>query len=118
MVGIAAISISNASSQPTSTTPANESATTQASGSTLQVDASKLRSTGQAQAAWSVTGTSDYVALGGEFPTANGVAQQGLVRYAVSGKAPNKRGPVRPPNPTSPTASTGSGSTVVRVGLS
>ncbi len=49
--------------------------------------------TGQYQAAWSITGNSNYVALGGEFPTANGVAQQGLVRYAVRALAPNQRGP-------------------------
>ena len=34
--------------------------------------------TGQSQAAWTVDGNSDYVVLGGEFPTVNGVAQQGL----------------------------------------
>jgi hypothetical protein len=49
--------------------------------------------TGQSQAAWSVTGDSSYVALGGEFPTVNGVAQQGLVRFAVRALAPNRRGP-------------------------
>ena len=49
--------------------------------------------TGQAQAGWSVTGTSDYVVFGGEFPRVNGVAQQGLVRYAVPALAPNKVGP-------------------------
>ncbi len=49
--------------------------------------------TGQSQAAWTVTGNDDYVLLGGEFPKVNGVAQQGLVRFAVAAKAPNKRGP-------------------------
>ena len=49
--------------------------------------------TGQSQAAWSVTGNGQYVVLGGEFPTVNGVAQQGLVRFAVSTIAPNKQGP-------------------------
>ena len=49
--------------------------------------------TGQAQAGWSVTGTSKYVAFGGEFPRVNGVAQQGLVRFAVPSIAPNKIGP-------------------------
>ena len=34
------------------------------------------------QAAWSITGNGDYLVLGGEFPTVNGVAQQGLVRFA------------------------------------
>ncbi len=29
-----------------------------------------------------MTGNSDYVVLGGEFPTVNNVAQQGLVRFA------------------------------------
>jgi trimeric autotransporter adhesin len=50
--------------------------------------------TGQNQAAWSVTGNSNYIALGGEFPSVNGVAQQDLVRFAISSIAPNKMGPV------------------------
>ena len=48
--------------------------------------------TGKSQAAWSVTGNADYVVLGGEFPTVNGVAQQGLARFAVKPVAPGKRG--------------------------
>lgn len=50
--------------------------------------------TGQSQAAWTVTGNDDYVVMGGEFPSVNGTSQQGLVRFATSAKAPNKRGPV------------------------
>jgi len=49
--------------------------------------------TGQTQAAWSISGNSDYLVLGGEFPSVNGVAQQGLVRFARKGLAPNKSGP-------------------------
>ncbi len=49
--------------------------------------------TGQNQAAWSLTGTKDYLAVGGEFPRVDGVAQQGLVRFARAGLAPNKQGP-------------------------
>jgi hypothetical protein len=49
--------------------------------------------TGQNQAAWTVTGNSEYVVLGGEFPKVNGVAQQGLVRFAVKSVAANKEGP-------------------------
>jgi PKD repeat protein len=49
--------------------------------------------TGQSQSAWSVTGNSQYIALGGEFPTVNGGAQQGIVRFAISSIAPNKVGP-------------------------
>ena len=49
--------------------------------------------TGQDQAAWNVTGTGQYVVMGGEFPTVNGVAQQGLVRFATKPLAPSKRGP-------------------------
>ncbi|MFN8168199.1 MAG: PKD domain-containing protein [Candidatus Nanopelagicales bacterium] len=49
--------------------------------------------TGQGQAGWSVTGTADYVAYGGEFTSVNNVAQQGLTRFARTGIAPNKRGP-------------------------
>ncbi len=50
--------------------------------------------TGQYQGAWSAAGNASYVVLGGEFPSVNGVAQQGLVRFAVKAIAPNKRGPV------------------------
>ncbi len=50
--------------------------------------------TGASQAAWSATGNSNYIALGGEFPSVNGTAQQGLVRFAVRSLAPNKRGPI------------------------
>ena len=49
--------------------------------------------TGKTQAAWSVSGNSQYVVLGGEFPRVNGVAQQGLTRFAVGSIAPNKSGP-------------------------
>jgi hypothetical protein len=49
--------------------------------------------TGQYQGAWSATGNGKYVSLGGEFPTVNGIAQQGLVRFAISSIAPNKVGP-------------------------
>ncbi len=40
--------------------------------------------TGQSQAAWTVTGNDRYVVLGGEFPSVNGVPQQGLVRFAAA----------------------------------
>jgi hypothetical protein len=53
--------------------------------------------TGQNQAAWTVTGNSNYVALGGEFPRVNGKNQQGLVRFAVKAIAPNQVGPVPAP---------------------
>jgi hypothetical protein len=49
--------------------------------------------TGLKQAAWTVTGDSRYVVYGGEFPSVNGVAQQGLARFAVSRLAPNADGP-------------------------
>lgn len=49
--------------------------------------------TGQSQAAWSVTGNANYVAFGGEFPAVNGIAQQGLVRFAVRSLAPNRMAP-------------------------
>ena len=42
---------------------------------------------------WSVAGNDKYVVYGGEFPTVNGVKQQGLVRFAVRGIAPAKEGP-------------------------
>ncbi|RFU40647.1 hypothetical protein DZF91_15940 [Actinomadura logoneensis] len=49
--------------------------------------------TKQYQGAWAITGNANIVALGGEFPSVNGKAQQGLVRFAVRAKAPNKAGP-------------------------
>jgi hypothetical protein len=49
--------------------------------------------TGLSQAAWSVAGNSEYVVFGGEFPRVNGVAQQGLVRFAVKSLAPGDSGP-------------------------
>ena len=67
--------------------------------------------TGQNQAAWSVTGTSQYISLGGEFPTVNGTAQQGLTRFAISSLAPNKVGP-RPATGLTPTLSSPSAGTV------
>jgi Concanavalin A-like lectin/glucanases superfamily len=49
--------------------------------------------TGQNQASWTVVGNERYVAYGGEFPTAGGRPQQGLVRFALRSLAPNKVGP-------------------------
>ena len=49
--------------------------------------------TGQNQGAWSVSGSGDYIVLGGEFPRVNRTAQQGLVRFAVRRIAPNDQGP-------------------------
>ncbi|PKQ22127.1 MAG: cell surface protein, partial [Actinobacteria bacterium HGW-Actinobacteria-5] len=51
--------------------------------------------TGQGQAGWTVSGNSNYVVIGGEFPRAagSGTTQQGLVRYAVRNIAPNQIGP-------------------------
>lgn len=49
--------------------------------------------TGQSQAAWSVATNGTYVVLGGEFPSINGTAQQGLARFAVKENAPNTQGP-------------------------
>jgi hypothetical protein len=49
--------------------------------------------TGAYQAGWSISGNSQYVVYGGEFPRVNGVAQQGLVRFAVPSIAPNRVGP-------------------------
>jgi PKD repeat protein len=49
--------------------------------------------TGQSQGAWSLHGNSQYLVMGGEFPRVNGVAQQGLTRFAVRSLAPNLQGP-------------------------
>lgn len=50
--------------------------------------------TGQVQAAWNVSGNSQYLVMGGEFPTVNGIGQQGLVRFALVPIAPNKQAPM------------------------
>ncbi|MFC6147940.1 MULTISPECIES: PKD domain-containing protein [Mumia] len=49
--------------------------------------------TGQNQGPWSVTGSGDYVLMGGEFTRVNYTGQQGLVRYAKRAVAPRTRGP-------------------------
>ncbi|WP_051684390.1 PKD domain-containing protein [Blastococcus sp. URHD0036] len=61
--------------------------------------------TGQSQAAWSLTGRGDYLVMGGEFTTVNGVGQQSLVRMASSTVAPNDRGPELTAAQMRPTAS-------------
>ena len=71
--------------------------------------------TGQGQAGWSVTGTSEYVLYGGEFPRVNSVGQQGLVRFAVRSLAPNRIGPVAGSLAT-PTVTAG-GAGVLSVGV-
>ncbi|QIZ97877.1 PKD domain-containing protein [Leifsonia sp. PS1209] len=64
--------------------------------------------TGQGQAAWSLAGNSQYLAVGGEFPFVNGVAQYGLTRYAFDSVVRSKVGPnnntAATPNATSPAA--------------
>ncbi|GAB2590287.1 LamG domain-containing protein [Microlunatus antarcticus] len=61
-----------------------------------------------------IESTSDYVVVGGQFPTVNGKAQQGLVRFARGSVAPKKVGPrVYFSDPGS--ASTSVGSPTVKV---
>lgn len=49
--------------------------------------------TASKQAAWSVVTSGDYVVLAGEFPSVNGKAQQGVVRFTMPASAPKKVGP-------------------------
>lgn len=49
--------------------------------------------TGQSQAAWTIVGSGPYIAVGGEFPTVNGVPQRGLVRFATQPVAVGTDGP-------------------------
>jgi hypothetical protein len=49
--------------------------------------------TNSRQAGWTITGNGTYLAIGGEFPTVSGKAQQGLVRFGPATVAPNKVGP-------------------------
>ncbi|MGZ6964175.1 MAG: LamG-like jellyroll fold domain-containing protein, partial [Acidimicrobiia bacterium] len=67
--------------------------------------------TGQGQAAWSVATNGDYVVEGGEFPKVNGIAQQGLVRFAKRTIAGSNVDPVQgypelTPTLTGPSAGT------------
>ena len=45
------------------------------------------------QAALSITGTSDYISVAGEFGTVNNMAQQGITRFATKAKKAPKQGP-------------------------
>ena len=67
--------------------------------------------TGMSQGAWSVVASTDYVMLGGEFTQVNGVPQQGLVRFARPGKAPERQGPVDRSAVTAPSVSASTGGT-------
>ncbi len=49
--------------------------------------------TGQNQGPWDVESNDDYVVYGGEFTRVNLQAQQGIVRFARKGIAPEKQGP-------------------------
>ena len=74
--------------------------------------------TGQYQGAWSLAGNGSYVVMGGEFPRVNGVAQQGLVRMAVTTVAPNRVGPTyttKPDRPVPATTASPSGSGALQV---
>lgn len=48
---------------------------------------------GQGQSTWAVTGSGDYVVMGGEFSNVNTSAQQGLVRFARPAVSGAKAGP-------------------------
>lgn len=50
--------------------------------------------TGKNQAGWTVEVSDGYVLIGGEFPSVNEIPQQGLVRFVVDDRAPNREGPV------------------------
>ncbi|MFI7589623.1 hypothetical protein ACIB24_21355 [Spongisporangium articulatum] len=51
--------------------------------------------TGQIQAAWTISSTSKYIVMGGEFPSVGGVKQQGLVRFVVGSVAKKDVGPAK-----------------------
>lgn len=61
--------------------------------------------TGKVQAAWSITASQGYLLIGGEFLSADGVAQQGLVRFALPSVAPREQGPVLQDKAFAPSAS-------------
>ncbi|WP_137293321.1 PKD domain-containing protein [Nocardioides dongxiaopingii] len=70
---------------------------------------------GQAQAGWTIDADDRYVVVGGEFPSVNGTAQQGLVRFAVRDLATNKRGPRVGPGGATTATSMAMGGNSVRV---
>ena len=60
--------------------------------------------TGTNQAGWTMETQGDYLLVGGEFPTVNGVGQQGLVRFTTRANgAPKKVGPAAPASSVTPT---------------
>ncbi len=59
--------------------------------------------TGQGQAAWTITGNSQYVVAGGEFPSVNGDRSAGAGAVRHSGTAPDKVGPLFPSGTLAPT---------------
>ncbi len=61
------------------------------------------------QAAWSITGNGDYVVAAGEFTGLVGKSQQGLVRFASTGTAPNTVRPSTSDNLTPTVSSTSPG---------
>ena len=69
--------------------------------------------TGQTRRAGPSSGNSEYLVIGGEFPRVNGVAQQGLVRFAIPPRPPRSRAagspPRRAPRPCRRSAGTRSG---------
>jgi hypothetical protein len=69
--------------------------------------------TGLNQGPWAVTGNRTHVALAGEFTKVNGVAQQGLTRFAIRAVAPSGRSPVASAGLTPTATSTTPG--VVRI---
>ena len=68
--------------------------------------------TGQNQGPWTVTGTSQYIVMGGEFRNVNLRPQQGLVRFAVSSIAPDKEGPRSSAAATNPVLDSPSSGTI------
>lgn len=49
--------------------------------------------TGMGQAVWSLSGNTNYLVAGGEFPTVNGKAQYGLTRFAMDSVSRSTLGP-------------------------
>jgi PKD repeat protein len=64
--------------------------------------------TSAGQAAWASDSSADgqFLALGGEFPRVNGVAQQGIVRFRTKAGAPNKVAPTYATTPATPIPAT------------
>ncbi|MBN9153962.1 MAG: hypothetical protein J0J05_08265 [Microbacterium sp.] len=71
--------------------------------------------TGMGQSGWTITGNGEYVVIGGEFPSVNGAAQQGIARFSTHPDGGAKQGPRLSGTGWTPTAATDAGTTRISI---